>query len=154
MERSSCVRCAVCAGAGLTCSAGCSTPRRCGASLQLCVTDAEMLTPGFGSYKGAPHVGAWTRLSIMLLRGLAAKHLSPSLSHISLYQYTNIHNAPRWSRLRVWGETSEAPLSARACGMDDNETFTGRQEGFGRCFWVWSGVAAFFFFFRSEADSF
>lgn len=29
----------------------------------------------------------------MLLRGLGAKHLSPSLSHIALYQYTNIHSA-------------------------------------------------------------
>lgn len=29
----------------------------------------------------------------MLLRGLGAKHLLPSLSHISLYQYTNIQDA-------------------------------------------------------------
>lgn len=44
--------CGVSGGAGLTCAAGCSTPRRCGPSLQLCVTDAEMLTPGFGELQG------------------------------------------------------------------------------------------------------
>ena len=60
-----------------------------------------------GSYKGAQHVRAWTTVSITQLRGLGAEHLSPSSSHITLYQYSNIQSV-----VVVRGETWEGALRA------------------------------------------
>lgn len=60
--------------------------------LQLCVIDAEMLTPEFGELQ----VRTATRLSVMLLRGFAAKHSSPSLSNLNCTLVSSHSKIPLW----------------------------------------------------------
>lgn len=99
--------------AGLTCSADRS-------SLQLRVTDAEMLTPASGDYEGAPHVGAWRRLSIMLLIGLGAKNLSPSF-----FTRSTVVNTPTFSL--DWSPGGGRERSAR--WLCNNPMFSGSRGG-------------------------
>lgn len=127
-------------GAGLTCSAGCTAPRRCGPSLQLCVTDAEMLTPGFGElqvrtacqglneaqHNAAKRIGNRTPFAFPFTH-----------SAVSIHQHSKCC-AGRSCQFEV-RPRGAVPVGCRIIRC--SERLTG---GVWSLFSVWSGVASFF----------
>lgn len=102
-------RCEESKDADLTCAAGCSAPRRCGLLLQLCATDAEMLTPVFGELQGRT---AWQGL--YEAQHNATKRISSQtpftfpLTHeaVSIRQHSNCC----WARRCSFEANPESPL--------------------------------------------
>lgn len=109
--------CAESGGAGLTCTAGCSTPRRSVPSLQLCVTDAEMLTPDFGELQGRTACQGLNEAQHNVVKRIRSQTpLTFPFTHnaVSIHQHSNCC-AGRSRQFEV--KTSGANVSGGACWM-------------------------------------